>query len=322
MLVLNEGHVKQLLDSDELIRALEQAFKRDLRNVVMPSRLQMVVAAGVQLLMPCYDPAIPAGGFKGVFVAKNPAKSEHRVQATYFLLEPTTGKILAVIEANHMTDVRTACVSAIATRHMARTTEGVLAVFGTGRQALAHVQIFASAFQLKTILVCGSSADRGTEFAKKLTKTVPVPVRAADPRTCAGEADVICTCTSATTPLFDGLTLKSGSHLNVVGAFRPTDREVDSETVRRSRVVVDTYDGALSEAGDLIIPLREEAVSRGHIVADLHEMVSEKVCGRTCEEEITLFKSVGCALEDLVAASLVYDAAMARASQKRKANTT
>jgi ornithine cyclodeaminase/alanine dehydrogenase-like protein (mu-crystallin family) len=124
--------------------------------------------------------------------------------------------------------------------------------------------------------------------------------------TIAREADVICTCTTATGPLFDGNALRAGVHLNLVGAFQPETREVDGATVRRARVVVDTYEGALQEAGDVLIPIRDGVVDRSHIIADLHEIAGGKKPGRTRPDDITLFKSVGCALEDLVTAQIIY----------------
>jgi ornithine cyclodeaminase/alanine dehydrogenase-like protein (mu-crystallin family) len=126
-----------------------------------------------------------------------------------------------------------------------------------------------------------------------------------DARTCAAQSDVLCTCTSNSAPLFDGRDLRPGTHLNLVGAFRPQTREVDSHTIQNSRVVVDTYGNALSEVGELLIPLQEGLITRDHIVADLHELVSGAKQGRRSPEEITVFKSVGCALEDLVAAELL-----------------
>ena len=131
-------------------------------------------------------------------------------------------------------------------------------------------------------------------------------VESANAETVAQESDVICTCTTAPTPVFNGNWLRPGTHLNLVGAFQPETREVDNITVKRARVVVDTYDGALQEAGDLLIPIKNGTIERSHIIADLHEIASGKKAARTSVESITLFKSVGCALEDLVTAQLIY----------------
>jgi ornithine cyclodeaminase len=127
-------------------------------------------------------------------------------------------------------------------------------------------------------------------------------------RACAAESDVLCTCTTSHKPLFDGHLLRPGTHLNLVGAFQPHTREVDDITIQRSRVIVDTYEGALAEAGDLLLPLKAGIIVRSHILADLHQLVSQKPVIRRGPDDITLFKSVGCALEDLVAAELVASA--------------
>lgn len=143
-------------------------------------------------------------------------------------------------------------------------------------------------------------------FCATMKKELALDVEAADAQTVAGESDVICTCTTAREPLFDGNWLRPGTHLNLVGAFQPETREVDDTTIKRARVVVDTYEGALSGAGDLLIPIKNGSIERSHIVADLHEIASGKKLGRINPDQITLFKSVGCALEDLVTAHLVY----------------
>ena len=136
-----------------------------------------------------------------------------------------------------------------------------------------------------------------------------LPVRAADAHTCATQADIICACTNSREPLFDGKLLRPGTHLNLVGSFQPQAREVDSVTICRARVYVDTHSSALAEGGDILIPMAEGLITPQHIVSDLHELVSRKRPGRASSDEITIFKSVGCALEDLVAAELVEQAA-------------
>lgn len=316
MLHLCEDDVRRLLHPLQLVDALEAAFARDYRATArMPTRTQLPLANGTFLLMPCSDYFIPALGFKSVFVHHSPPPGVERVQASYFLLDPASGELLATFEANHLTDLRTAATSAVATRLMARKGASVLGIFGTGRQARAHLELFARVLGFKKAFVSGSTPQRTRDFCERMSSALHIKVEAADPRACAAEADVLCTCTSATQPLFDGRWLKPGAHLNLVGAFRPSDREVDAETVRRARIAVDTYDGALAEAGDLIIPINEGAIDRKHIKADLHELASGKCAGRASEGEITLFKSVGCALEDLVAANLLCNAAPQHAAK-------
>jgi ornithine cyclodeaminase/alanine dehydrogenase-like protein (mu-crystallin family) len=139
-----------------------------------------------------------------------------------------------------------------------------------------------------------------------LRERLGILVEPVDARTCAAESDVICTCTTSTVPVFAGEWLRPGVHINAVGAFQPDSREVDDYTVAHARVVVDTYEGALAEAGDLLIPLHNKMIGKSHIGADLHEIASGAKRGRQTSEDITLFKSLGCALEDLVTAQLIY----------------
>jgi len=312
MQVLTDSEIRSLLHPAEVVDAIEAAFAREYRaTAVIPARTQVQVAGrGVLLVMPCYDAALPGLGTKLLTAFDDAAQ---RLQATYVLLDPVTGKLRALMAANYLTDVRTASTSAVATRHMARRDAKVLGVFGTGRQARSHIEVITAVRRFERVLVCGSSAERSREFATAIASELGLTVEPADGRTCASQADVICTCTTSSTPVIEGKWLRPGTHLNLVGAFQPEKREADSETMHRARVVVETYESALAEAGDLLIPMSEGVISREHVVADLHEITSGKKAGRTSEDEITVFKNLGCALEDLVTATLAYQKAEQRA---------
>jgi alanine dehydrogenase len=300
---LSEQHVRSLADIDTVIRVIHEAFAREFHSTLqMPVRTQLDLGGSVLLLMPCHDRELQAAGVKMVSV--NRAEG---VNAIYTLLDPTTGKTVAIMEANYLTDVRTAATSAVATDLLARKEAKTLGVFGAGRQARAHLAVLRHVRSFRRFLVCGSPGSDLRGFCKTLSEEQGIEVEPVNVETCAAESDVLCTCTTSHEPLFDGRRLRPGTHLNLVGAFQTHTREVDDETVRRARVVVDTYEGALAEAGDLLIPLHHGTIGREHIVADLHEIASGKKQGRKTPEEITLFKSVGCALEDLVTAKLVYE---------------
>ncbi len=311
MLVLTENDVKRLLDPVAAIAAIEQVFRRDYRATAqMPARLHLPLPqGGVFLVMPCSDPAVPGTGVKLVTVMDSPPPGVDRIQAQYCLFDSATGTLRALLAANHLTDIRTAATSAVATKILARPDASTLGIFGTGRQAWAHLVVMRHVRAFQRVLVCGLTPAQNAAFIKRAAE-VGIAVEPADAATCAAQSGVICTCTTSSTPLFDGTLLRPGTHLNLVGAFRPETREVDDETIVRARVVVDTYEGALAEAGDLLIPLHSGRIERNHIVADLHEIASGKKAGRARADEITLFKSVGCALEDLVAANLVVEAAL------------
>ena len=278
----------------------------------MPVRTQLDLDSGVLLIMPCYDRALQAAGVKIVTVTPQTG-----VHATYQLLDPTSGEVLAVMEANYLTDLRTAAISALATDLLARPDVHTLGVFGSGRQAIAHLTVLPRVRRFQRFLVCGSGRQDLDAFCRKMKTEHAIAVEAVSAETCARESDVICTCTTSTTPLFDGYWLRPGTHLNLVGAFQPHTREVDDETVKRARVVVDTYEGVLAEAGDLLIPLTSGVIRPEHIVADLHEIAGRIRPGRTHRDDITLFKSVGCALEDLVTAQLVFKQAASSGTMER-----
>jgi alanine dehydrogenase len=305
MQILSEEEVRRRLDPDRVIAAIESAFRDRYLSTVIPVRPNIQMAGGLFFVMPCYDGVGRALGMKTVVLQEKAQRSEDRVQATYMLLDPQTGRPLVMMAANYLTDLRTAATSAVATKFLAREAVKVLGVFGTGRQARTHIDVIPRVRRFEQVLVCGRDAGASREFAEKISAESGVPVAAADARTCAAESDVLCTCTSWQTPLFDGSLLRAGVHLNLVGTFQPHTREVDSVTVRRARVFVESYEGAPTEAGDLLIPLQEGVVGHAHVAGDLHELTTGKKPGRTRVEDITMFKSVGCALEDLVTAELL-----------------
>jgi ornithine cyclodeaminase/alanine dehydrogenase-like protein (mu-crystallin family) len=308
MLLLSDQRVRELADVDDVIRAIRAAFARDFSTTLrMPPRTLLEMAGGaILLIMPACDGFIPAAGVKLVTVSR-----EAGVVASYDLLDPNTGAVLSRMEANFLTDLRTAATSAVATDLLARPDVETLGVFGAGRQAVAHLAVLPRVRRFQKFLVCGSGRSALEPFREKMKADHGLEIEIVGRETCARESDVICTCTDSPTPLFDGRWLRPGTHLNLVGAFQPHTREVDDETVRRARVVVDLFDAALAEAGDLLIPLRKGIISRAHIVADLHEIAAGKKHPRASADDITLFKSVGCALEDLVTAELIYRRAVA-----------
>lgn len=310
MHVLTEVEVHRLLDPRALITAIETSFRDRYPSIVMPTRTQMRLADGIFLIMPCHDRLDRGLGMKLVKFNENPRTPDDRLQATYILLDADSGRAKLVIPANYLTDMRTAATSAVATRLLARPDARVLGVFGTGRQARAHLHVLRHVRNFERALVCGRDTDRSRLFAEQMEHELGMKVEAVYSRTCANESDVLCTCTTSKTPLFDGNMLRKGAHINAVGSFQPTTRELDDVTVRHARIVVDTYDGALTEAGDLLIPLKSGVIKRENILADLHELTKGKKVVRTGPNDITLFKSVGSALEDLAAAELLEEAAL------------
>ena len=304
MFHLMEEQIRRQLDPARLIAEIEAAFRDRYHSITIPLRTHISIADGIFLIMPCYDAGSGTLGMKVVTVPNHPPRAEDRVQAVYMLFDPASARPNLIIPANYLTELRTAATSAVATKLLACDDAEVLGIFGTGRQAHAHLKVLPLVRRFRRALVCGKDSGQSRKFAAEICEEINLPVEGVDARTCAAESDVLCTCTTAQVPLFEGKLLRRGTHLNLVGAFQPHTREVDSVTIERSRVVVDTYDAALAEAGDILIPISEGLITRDHILADLHELTSGKRV-RCQRDEITVFKSVGCALEDLVAAKLL-----------------
>jgi ornithine cyclodeaminase/alanine dehydrogenase-like protein (mu-crystallin family) len=312
MLVLTEEEVRARLDPAAVISTIESAFRDRYSSTVIPARTHLQLDGNAFLIMPCYDRRGRALGMKLVVVRtassrprSKAAEDRQSVQATYLLLDRDTGSPELVIPGNYLTELRTASTSAVATKFLAREDVRTLGIFGTGRQARAHLKVLPLVRRFERVMICGREYNQSELFAREISDKTNLTIGPADARTCAAESDVICTCTTSHTALFDGDLLRPGTHLNLVGAFQPHTREVDSITLERARVLVDTYDGAMAEAGDLLIPMQEARIGRDHIICDLHELVSGRSCVRSGPQDITIFKSVGCALEDLVTAELL-----------------
>ncbi|HEU5321399.1 MAG TPA: ornithine cyclodeaminase family protein, partial [Methylomirabilota bacterium] len=269
----------------------------------------------VLLVMPAALAAAPGddGGLGAKLVTYfggNRARGHPTLYASYLLLDAGSGRPLAFLEASFVTAIRTGATSALAARLLARPGAERLACFGAGVQAAFQVRCLAAVLPIRHVTVVGRDPDRARRLAGALAGELGVAAEASgDGSGAVREADVVTCATTSPTPVVHGADLRPGAHVDAVGAFRPGDRELDTEAVRRARLVVDTYAGALAEAGDVLIPLREGAIGRDHVAGELAELVSGACRGRLAPDDITLFKSVGCALEDLATARLAYDLA-------------
>jgi ornithine cyclodeaminase/alanine dehydrogenase len=258
-------------------------------------------------------PRLGALGTKLVTVVeRNQRRGLPTIHASYLLTDPETGAPLALMEAGFLTGIRTGATSAVAARHLARRDSRVVACFGAGVQARFQLLCLKQVLPLAEVRVVGRDPARASAFAEGMRRELGITVRVETSRKAAvAGADVITCATTASRPVFSGRALAPGTHVDAVGAFRPATREVDTLTIRKSRVVVDTYEGAWEEAGDLLIPIKAGAITRRHVRAELAELVAGTRPGRTSSQEITLFKSVGFAPEDAVTARLAYDRAVA-----------
>jgi ornithine cyclodeaminase/alanine dehydrogenase-like protein (mu-crystallin family) len=280
-----------------------------LRSKVAPPGLD-----GFLGLMPGYiGGAVPALGIKmlGIYHG-NSAIGKDSHQGVVMLLDPATGEPQAIVNATAITSVRTAAVSAVATDVLARSDATILAVIGTGFQAQWHVRAIAGIRPLTHVRLTGRDAARGREVAARLSEEVSVPVEfVSDPAQALAGATIVVTATTSSTPVLEHAWLAPGAHVNAVGACLPAARELDTATVAGARFVVDRRESALAESGDYLFAAAEAGLGPDHIAAELGEVL-DGASGRTSDDELTIFESLGLAVQDLAAAQ--YVCAMARAS--------
>jgi ornithine cyclodeaminase/alanine dehydrogenase-like protein (mu-crystallin family) len=215
------------------------------------------------------------------------------------------------MDAGFITGLRTAAASAVATKHLAREDAKTLGIFGTGVQGLHHALAIPAVRDIEKILILGSSPAKSQAFAEQLKGKVNAEMVAAGSAEEAAAADIVVTGTTSTTPLFSGSLLANGAHVNNVGSHAAASREMDTDAIVRSTVVVDAYEAAWAESGDILIPIDEGAITREHVVAELGEVVLGKKPGRQSIEDVTLFKSNGLAFQDAVTAALAFERAKA-----------
>lgn len=285
------------------VDALEEAF-RTLDPGTGPLRTHLETPGGSLLLMPAFED--DGVGVKLVTLTPaNPDRGLPFIQASYVLFDAETQSPEAILDGTALTALRTAAVSALATRHLARDDASHLVVFGAGVQARSHLEAMCAVRSVADLVVVSRSRGAAEALVEEGLGR-GLRARLGERRDVAA-GDLICTCTTSEEPLFDGSLLRPGAHVNAVGSHRPETRELDTETVRRARLVVETRAVALAEAGDLLIPIAEGAIETGHVTADLAETVRGAEVRRT-PEDVTVFKSVGMAFEDLVVARAVVDA--------------
>jgi ornithine cyclodeaminase len=317
ILVLNHADVEQLLPIDECIPVMAEALAalargdahQPLRMVVRPPG-----AAGLMGLMPAYMAGDRAAyGLKAVCIFPgNAARGKDAHQGGVLLFSAETGELLALMNASAITAIRTAAVSGVATRLLARADAGDLAIVGAGVQARSHLAAMACVRPIRRARVASRSPERAQAFAAELAPRYSFPIQAAETVEAAVRgADLIVTATTAAEPIVRREWIAPGAHLNVVGSSIPTTREVDTATMADAALFVDRRESTLNEAGDYLFAMRDGAIGPEHIRAELGELLVGGVPGRTSPDEITLFKSLGLAVEDLAAADYVYRRAQA-----------
>lgn len=290
----------------EIMRNTLAALARG--EAVLPLRTILKIPDGAFAVMPAYLASPPTIGAKIITVfPKNHGTAFDSHQGAVLLFDSDNGSLAAIMDATSVTTIRTAAVSAVATDLLARNDAQSLGILGAGVQGHSHLEAMRAVRPLRTLRVWS----RNTEHARRLADVARDRFRldaqvCGNPEDAVRDTDIVCTTTSSTEPVLMGDWLSPGTHVNAIGTAQPRDREIDTRAVVRSRLYADRRESALKEPGEIVIPLQEGAITPDHIVGELGEVLVGRAPGRTVRDEITLFKSLGLAIEDLASASHVY----------------
>ncbi|MCG3119607.1 MAG: Delta(1)-pyrroline-2-carboxylate reductase [bacterium] len=311
VLIVNQAEVTQWLSMRECIDVMAEAFKMlAAGNTILPLRpiLWLPERVGALAMMPAYMQEINALGLKVLTLFPNNHGTQYDShQGAVLLCEATHGGLLAIIDASAITAIRTAAVSGLATRLLARENAHDLAILGAGTQARSHLEAMLLVRKITRVRIWSRNFAQAEKFARRESQRHNITVEAVTTaREAVIDADIVCTTTAAKEPVVKGDWLKPGAHINAVGACTPMTRELDTAAMLKSHLIVDRRESALKEAGDFIIPQKEGVLDDTHIRGELGEVGLGQIGGRTSTEQITLFKSLGLAIEDLAAAHHIY----------------
>ena len=311
VLIVNQSEVPRLLPMKDCVDVMARAFAALARaEAAMPLRqiLWLPEKSGALGLMPAHLIGLAAIGLKAVtFFPRNEGTDLDSHQGAVLLFESGRGRLLAIIDATSLTGVRTAAVSGLATRVLAREDAGDLAIVGSGVEARTHLEAMQAVRKIRRVRVASKTPDRARAFAARESKRHGIAVTpTASVREAVEGADLICLATSSREPVVLGEWLAPGAHVNAVGSSVSSARELDTAAIVRARLFVDQREAALVEAGDIVIPIQAGAITAEHILAELGEVVTGAVPGRTSPADVTIFKSVGLAIEDVAAAQHIY----------------
>jgi ornithine cyclodeaminase/alanine dehydrogenase-like protein (mu-crystallin family) len=307
LIYLSSSEVRKALAMSEAIEAMRDAFIQLSDNqAVMPPRghMELAEAKGTVLLMPCHCVQTHTMSVKlASLFYNNPNQGLPLLQSLVMLADASTGLPTAIMDGTSLTAIRTGAASGLATQVLARQDAKKVAIFGAGVQARTQLEAVCAVRPIRSASVYDVSASMAEKFAATMSNQLGITVeRASTTATALRGADVVCTVTTSSVALFEDSQLSAGAHINAIGSYKPEVREIPAETVRRARVVVDQQDAAMEEAGDLLIPLREGLIGSDHIGAELGAVIRGQTPGREDDDQITLFKSVGLAVQDLFAA--------------------
>ena len=309
--LLTEQHVHSLLPMTDLISAMESALaKFSAGEVLQPVRTVLTVGPTKAYfgLMPAFVPSPANLGAKLVTVfGENHARGLPSHLATILLLDPETGSLIALMDGRYITEARTAAVSAVSARFLANANASKLALIGTGVQARSHLEALQHVRQIKEVRVWSPRPQSREQFIDDMSPKFSIPIRdCATAEAAVAGADLVVIATSSKTPVVEAAWVANGAHVMCVGACRPDQREMAPALVKRARLYVDSRAAALVESGDVVMNIADGLFDKSHVRGEVGELVLGRASGRGAESDVTIFKSLGMAVEDVVAADLVF----------------
>ena len=311
--ILSGADVRQAITMSEAIEAVREAYiQLSTGQAVVPLRTPVPVEKreAVTLFMPAYLADSDALGAKIVSVfPQNPDLGLPLIHAVVIVVDARTGQPTAMMDGTYLTALRTGAASGVATDLLARPDARVAAIFGAGAQARTQLEAVCTVRSIEKVWVYDPLPEQANAYVQEMqTWGRPIPDELAVATSAAqavSEADVICTATTSTQPVFDDADLKPGVHVNGIGSYTPEMQEVPVETVARARVVVDSRSASLAEAGDLIIPMKKGVLAPDGIHGEIGEVAANRIPGRQADDEVTFFKSVGVAVQDVAVAERI-----------------
>ena len=303
MKIISAEALAQAAPYRDIVEALRQGFREDIATPVRHHHETSPVST--LLLMPAWSKAFT--GLKTVVVkTDNPAKGLPTITASYLLIDNETGATVAILDGTELTRRRTAAASALAADYLARKEARTMVMVGAGALGAHFIRAHRAVRPIERVSIYNRSPEKAEALAQEIAADGIAAQAVSDLEAAVRDADIVSCATTSTVPIVRGAWLRPGTHVDLVGAFKPGMRETDGEAVARARVYVDTREGALAEAGDLLQARDEGKFRMEDIAGDLFDLCRGTVSGRQDEREITLFKSAGTAIEDLVAAAMVY----------------
>jgi ornithine cyclodeaminase/alanine dehydrogenase-like protein (mu-crystallin family) len=316
MLAISDKEVRRLLTMPECIDLMAEALRALAHGeaaVPLRSLMWLPDRSGLLGMMPGHHAAAGIMGIKVVSVMPGNHGTEYDAhQGVVLVFETGHGRPLAIVDATSITAIRTAAVSGVATRLLARQDAGDLAILGSGTQAGTHLEAMLAVRPIRRVRLWSRTTQRAEEFAAREAERHGITIEVApDARAAVEGADLICTTTASREPVLEGAWIAEGAHINAVGSSVRTARELDATAVARSRLFVDRRESVLNESGDFILARDDGAITDDHIVGEIGDILAGRIEARTSRSEITLFESLGLSIEDVASAMFVYERALA-----------